>query len=81
MGSRPGRAARAYGGKGARRGVSARSGWRVDTGKLVANRFRAVPRTDTPRSSVDSHAFSNLRCDSARNANRSCATSCLLSFW
>ncbi|GAA4011706.1 hypothetical protein GCM10022232_61670 [Streptomyces plumbiresistens] len=39
----------AYGGKGTCRGVSARSGWRVNAGTSLADRFRAVPRTDTPR--------------------------------
>ncbi|MDX2863484.1 hypothetical protein, partial [Streptomyces scabiei] len=39
----------AYGEKGVCRGVSARSGWRVNAPRLPASRFRAVPRTDTPR--------------------------------
>ncbi|GAA3301567.1 hypothetical protein GCM10020295_45150 [Streptomyces cinereospinus] len=34
-------------------GVSARSGWRVNPGTSVSNRFRAVPRTDTPRHGPD----------------------------
>jgi hypothetical protein len=33
--------AAAYGGKGTCRGVSARSGWRVNTGTLIDDRFRA----------------------------------------
>ncbi|MEV6169001.1 hypothetical protein AB0L99_12340 [Streptomyces sp. NPDC051954] len=32
-------------------GVSARSGWRVSTGTFPRDRFRAVPRTDTPATS------------------------------
>ncbi len=36
-------------------GVSARSGWRVNTGELVRDRFRAVPRTDTPTTSPTPH--------------------------
>ncbi|MBP5929126.1 hypothetical protein F3K39_13340 [Streptomyces sp. LBUM 1479] len=43
----------AYGEKGVCRGVSARSGWRVNTPRLPASRFRAVPRTDTPRRAPD----------------------------
>ncbi|MEV2217567.1 hypothetical protein AB0H86_40125, partial [Streptomyces sp. NPDC050997] len=39
----------AHGAKGTGRGVSARSGWRVNTARSSRNRFRAVPRTDTPR--------------------------------
>ncbi|GHB91425.1 hypothetical protein GCM10010397_74650 [Streptomyces spinoverrucosus] len=48
-------AALAYARKGPCRGVSARSGWRVNTGELVSDRFRAVPRTDTPRRGPDPH--------------------------
>ncbi|GGT38859.1 hypothetical protein GCM10010254_68560 [Streptomyces chromofuscus] len=33
--------------------MSARSGWRVNPGALVRDRFRAVPRTDTPRRRPD----------------------------
>ncbi|GAA3296097.1 hypothetical protein GCM10020295_24900 [Streptomyces cinereospinus] len=33
--------------------MSARSGWRVNPGTSVSNRFRAVPRTDTPRRGPD----------------------------
>jgi hypothetical protein len=43
----------AYGAKVTCRGVSARSGWRVNTATFLSDRFRAVPRTDTPRRGTD----------------------------
>ncbi|MZD55624.1 hypothetical protein GTX07_17570, partial [Streptomyces sp. SID5606] len=43
-----GRRRAAYGEKGVCRGVSARSGWRVNAPHILRHRFRAVPRTDTP---------------------------------
>ncbi|GGS02856.1 hypothetical protein GCM10010220_64090 [Streptomyces parvulus] len=43
----------ADGEKGVCRGVSARSGWRVNAPGILRHRFRAVPKTDTPRRTPD----------------------------